>query len=72
MIVFIQNLKLIYQKFDIKALRYMGVGSEGPVFLMGFQHDTDKAKGGLLVLFFGLVFSVGPLPHENFSANAVA
>jgi len=25
-----------------------------------FIHDTDKVEGGLMVLIFGLVFSVGP------------
>jgi len=26
-----------------------------------FIHNTIKVEGGLMVLFFGLVFSVGPL-----------
>jgi len=25
---------------------------------LDFQNDTDKAEGGLMMLFFGLVFSV--------------
>jgi len=28
--------------------------------------DIDKAEGGLMVLFFGLVFSVAPSPLEIF------
>jgi len=42
----------------------MGVGSggQGVVALPWiFMHDTDKVKGILMVLFFGLVFSVGLL-----------
>jgi len=35
-----------------------------------FIYDTDKVEGGLMLLFFGLVFSVD-LP-EKFSANALA
>jgi len=35
-----------------------------------FIHGTDRAEGGLMVLFFGLVFSVG-LPPGNFSADAL-
>jgi len=35
-----------------------------------FIHDTDKVEG-LIVLFFGFVFSVAPLPPGNFSANNV-
>jgi len=34
------------------------------------MHDTDKVEGGLMVLFFGLVFPVDP-PPGNFSADAV-
>jgi len=34
-----------------------------------FLHDTDKIEGGLIVLFLGLVFSVG-LPG-NFYADAL-
>jgi len=30
-----------------------------------FIYNTDKAEGGLMVLFFGLVFSVG-IPPEIF------
>jgi len=36
----------------------MSVSSVGP---LDFQNDTDKAEGGLMMLFFGLVFSVAPL-----------
>jgi len=35
-----------------------------------FMHDTDKVEGGLIVLFFSLVFSVGPSPGI-FSAYAL-
>jgi len=39
----------------------MGVGSRGAtVPLAIFIYDTDKADGGLMVLFFGLVFSAPP------------
>jgi len=34
-------------------------------------YDTDKAEGGLMVLFFGLVFSVGP-PVEIFLSTSLA
>jgi len=27
------------------------------------MHNTDKVEDGLMVLFFGLVFSVAPLPE---------
>jgi len=45
----------------------MGVdsGGQGAVTSWIFMHDTDKVEGGLMVLFFGLVFSVG-LPLEIF------
>jgi len=41
----------------------MGLGSEGrgePCPPWIFIHNTDKAEGGLMKIFFGLVFSVGP------------
>jgi len=38
----------------------MGVGSKGGVLPLDL-HDTDKVEGGLMVLFFGLVFSIGLL-----------
>jgi len=34
-----------------------------------FIRNTDKVEGGFMVLFFGLVFSIGP--PENFSANTL-
>jgi len=40
----------------------MDVGNVG---LLAFQNDTDKAEGGLMLLFFGFVFSVAP-PLEIF------
>jgi len=47
----------------------MGVGN-GVARIRGllwvFIHDTDKVKGGLMVLFFSLVFSVGPLSWKFF------
>jgi len=52
----------------------MGLGSGGqrgtvpPSWI--FIHDTDKVEGGLTMLFFGLVSSVGP--PESFYANALA
>jgi len=42
----------------------MDVGSVGS---LNFQNDTDKVEGGLIVLFFGLIFSVAP--SGNFSAD---
>jgi len=44
----------------------MGVGSEGPWI---FIHGTDKVEKGIMVLFFGLFFSVG-LPGK-FSADVL-
>jgi len=37
----------------------------------GRGHPPDKVEGGLMVLFFGLVCSVGSLPPEKFSADAL-
>jgi len=45
-------------------------GAEGAVAPWIFIHGTDKVEGGLMVLFFGLVFSAAP-PSGNFSANAL-
>jgi len=36
------------------------------------RHDTDKVEGGLMVLFFGLVFSIATIPPEIFSVYALA
>jgi len=47
----------------------MGVGSrgQGGVALWIFIHGTDKTEGGLMVLFFGLVFCCPPsTPLEIF------
>jgi len=30
------------------------------------RHDTNKVEGGLMVLFFGLVFSVASIPLKIF------
>jgi len=35
-----------------------------------FMHDTDKVEGGLMVRFFGLVFSVGT-PLEIFLSTSL-
>jgi len=50
----------------------MGVGSgeQGAVPFRIFMYDTDKVEGSLMMLFFGLVFSVAS-PPENFSADAL-
>jgi len=40
----------------------VGIGEPRPPWI--FMHDTDKVETGLMVLFFGLVFSVALL--ENF------
>jgi len=49
----------------------MGVGSgvKGlwPPWI--FIHSTDKVERGLMVLFFGLVFPIGP--PEKFSADTL-
>jgi len=47
-------------------------GGRGAVRPLDFHNDTDKVVGGLMVLRFGLVFSVGFPPAENFSADAFA
>jgi len=49
----------------------MGDGSRGQEGVLPwiFIHDTDKVDGGLIALFFHLVFSVGP--SGNFSAEAL-
>jgi len=36
-----------------------------------FIYGTDKVERDLTVLFFGLVFTVAPLPPGNFSADAL-
>jgi len=37
-----------------------------------FIHDTDKLEGGLMELFFDLVFTVAPYPPKNYTVNALA
>jgi len=51
-----------------------GAKSRGPPATWIFIHGTDNAEGGLIVLFFGLVFSVAspPPPFGNFSPDALA
>jgi len=56
-------------KSDQKTLKVgthsMGVGSgawRGRGLPWIFMDATDKVEGGLMVLFFGLVFPVAPLP----------
>jgi len=44
----------------------MGVGN-GYSYMI---HDTDKVKGGLMMRFFGLVFSVSP-SSRKISADAL-
>jgi len=41
----------------------MGVGSGGQRAMAPwiFIHSTDKVEGGLMMLFFGLVFPIAPL-----------
>jgi len=48
----------------------VGRGGKGAVAPWIFIHDTDKVEGGLMVLFFGLVLCVTPLPG-NFSADVL-
>jgi len=55
-------------------LPIMGVGSGGQEVGVApwiFIHDADKIEGGLMVLFFGIIFSIA-LPPGNFSADALA
>jgi len=48
----------------------MGVG-RGAVPPWIFIHNTDKVEGGLMVLFFGLIFS-DAFPHRRkFSADVL-
>jgi len=54
-------------------IAFMGVGRWGTrgVALCIFIHGTDKVEGGLIVLFFVLVFyRCSPSP-DNFSADAL-
>jgi len=55
----------IFTDLISSTITNMGVCSwgRGPPWI--FKHGTDKAEGGLMVLFFDLVFFVGP-PQENF------
>jgi len=68
----------------IVTLMGVGCGSRGVVALLVIHihgtdtdfifYGTDKVEGGLMVLFFDLVFSVAPTPSppENFSPDAFA
>jgi len=65
--------------FFADALAYSAapINENSPFFLFShdpwiFIHDTDIVEGGLMVLFFGLVFSVAPPRSGNFSADAHA
>jgi len=49
----------------------VGRGSRGAVTPSGFSYKVLIKQRDLMVLFFGLVFSVA-LPPENFSADALA
>jgi len=44
----------------------MGGGRARAPSPLSFILDTDEAEGGLMVLFFGFVFSVAPLSLEIF------
>jgi len=44
----------------------VGSGGQGAVPPWIFIHDTDELEGGLMVLFFGLVFFFIALPPGNF------
>jgi len=48
--------------------RQRGSGRPCPPWI--FIHGTDKLEKGLMVLFFGLIFSVTP-NSENFSSDAL-
>jgi len=51
------------------SIQSMGAGSrgrEGPWPPWIFMDDTDKVEGGFMVLFFGLVFTVGAPSLEIF------
>jgi len=47
-----------------------GQGGCAPPWI--FIHNTDKVEGSLMVLFFGLVFSVALHHAGNFSATLLA
>jgi len=48
----------------------MGVGSGVPRHLWIFIHSTDKVEGGLMVLFFDLVFFRYPCASNQIFVNA--
>jgi len=48
-----------------------GRGGQGAVPPWIFMNDTNKLEGGLMVLFFGLVFFRCPHPPGNFSAHTL-
>jgi len=50
------------------ALAARGRGGRASPWI--FIHGTDKVEGGLIMLFFDLIFDVGP--SGNFSADALA
>jgi len=51
----------------------MGVGSEGQGGPWIFIYSSDKVEGGLLMLFFGLIFSVASTPIPGiFSVDTLA
>jgi len=49
-------------------LLIMGIGHPPPFWI--FIHDTERVEGGLMLLFFYLVFPA--VPPGNFSADAPA
>jgi len=50
------------RKYDRKSLKASEHGRRqwGPCLPWVFIHGADKVEGGLMMLFFGLVFSVDP------------
>jgi len=61
---------LIVKHYTIALTMGVGSGEQGGRAPWIFIHGTDKVKGGLMVLFFGFVFSVG-LSVETFSVDAL-
>jgi len=56
-----KTLKVSIHSMDVGSGRQ---GEAVPPWI--FINGTDKAEGGLMVLFFGLVFTVGPSPWKIF------
>jgi len=58
------NLKVSFSHDLGRRQQGSGEGCAPPPWI--FIHDTDKVEGGLMVLFFGLVFFRCPLPWKIF------